>query len=157
MSKDGLKPDPQKTEAICSMDTPKDVAELQRFLEVANYMTKVLPKLSETSLPLRELLASEKWTWGQRQAKAFDILKKKIVAITTLKFFDPQRETTIQCDASSYALGAIKWYRTKVYADREGNPCDLVLLQEVRSIHIRKQARRSSKSRCLTYRREFNE
>lgn len=107
LSKDGLKPDPQKTEAISSMDTPKDAAELQRFLGVVNYMAKFIPKLSETSVPLREALASAKWTWGQQQAKAFSMLKKKIVAITTLKFFDPKTETTIQCDASSYALGAV--------------------------------------------------
>lgn len=107
LSKEGLKPDPQKAVAISSMEAPKDAAALQRFLGLVNYMAKFIPKLSETSVPLREALASGKWIWGKQQADAFNALKKKITKMTTLKFFDPKVEITIQCDASSYALGSV--------------------------------------------------
>lgn len=107
LSRDGLKPDPSKTAAIREMPEPKDATELQRFLGLATYMAKFIPKLSELSRPLREVLIAEEWHWGKQQAKAFGVLKQQIADITVLKYYNPKRSATIQCDASSFALGAV--------------------------------------------------
>ncbi|XP_055527046.1 uncharacterized protein LOC129719680 [Wyeomyia smithii] len=107
LSRDGLKPDPSKTAAISEMPQPRDAAELQRFLGLATYMAKFISKLSELSRPLREVLVSEEWHWGKQQAEAYRALKQKIAEITVLKYYNPKLEATIQCDASSYAVGAV--------------------------------------------------
>ena len=52
---EGLKPDPQKTQAIQFMQKPKDQAPVQRYLGFVNYLSKFLPKLSTLCKPLREL------------------------------------------------------------------------------------------------------
>ena len=56
LSKDGLKPDQKKTEAITAMPTPKSKEELQRFLGMLTYLAKFIPNLSQVASPLRKLL-----------------------------------------------------------------------------------------------------
>ena len=52
---EGLKPDPQKTQAIQFIQKPKDPAAVQRYLGFVNYLPKFLLKLSTLCKPLREL------------------------------------------------------------------------------------------------------
>jgi len=56
LSKDGLKPDPNKTEAIANMPCPKNKEELQRFLGMLTYLGKFIPNLSHVASPLRALI-----------------------------------------------------------------------------------------------------
>lgn len=107
LCKEGLKPDPSKTSAIQAMPEPKNVSELHRFMGLATYMAKFIPCLSEVSVPLRKLLKGVEWTWGKAEQAAFNQLKERIAKITSLRYFDPELQTTIQCDASGYALGAV--------------------------------------------------
>lgn len=55
---DGLKPNPQKVEAVkASMPCPTNREELQRFLVVLTYLSKFIPNMSQAVAPLRQLLA----------------------------------------------------------------------------------------------------
>ena len=56
LTKDGLKPDLKKTEAITAMPIPKNREELQRFLGMLTYLAKFIPNLSQVASPLRKLL-----------------------------------------------------------------------------------------------------
>ena len=40
ISKDGIKPDPKKVEAIVQMQLPEDEKQLTSFLELVNYLNK---------------------------------------------------------------------------------------------------------------------
>ena len=53
LSKEGLKPDPQKVRAITEMNRPQNKEELQRFLEMVTYVAKFIPNFSQISTPLR--------------------------------------------------------------------------------------------------------
>ena len=46
VTKEGLKPDPEKVTAIFDMLAPTDVKEVQRFGGFVNYLAKFLPSLS---------------------------------------------------------------------------------------------------------------
>ena len=59
VSKEGLKPDSKKTEAIKNMARPKNTEELQRFLGMITYLAKFIPNLSQTAAPLRTLLEKD--------------------------------------------------------------------------------------------------
>ena len=52
---DGIKVDPKKIEAVIHMDPPKNVASLESFNGMVNYLKKFSPVLSELSKPLRRL------------------------------------------------------------------------------------------------------
>ena len=57
---DGIKVDPKKIEAIIHMDPPQNVASLQSFNGMVNYLKKFSPVLSELSEPLRRLCKSDR-------------------------------------------------------------------------------------------------
>ena len=108
LSADGVKPDPQKVEAINGMSVPVNREELQRFLGVVTYLSKFIPNMSQKSAPLRQLLQKDiEWSWGKAEDDAFTSLKAAISSAPVLKFFDPEEPVTLSVDASSKGVGAV--------------------------------------------------
>ena len=58
ISNEGLKPDPDKVSAIKNLPKQTSSSEVQTLLGFVNYLCKFLPKLSDVSAPLRELISS---------------------------------------------------------------------------------------------------
>ena len=58
-TKNSVKPDPKKVEAMCNWPAPKDITQLQSFLGAVNYLVKFIPHLSALQAPLQDLLNSE--------------------------------------------------------------------------------------------------
>ena len=59
ITKDGLKPEPEKIKAVQEMPRPTSKNELLGLLGFVNYLSKFLPKLSENVQPLREMTTKE--------------------------------------------------------------------------------------------------
>ena len=103
----GVHPDPQKVEDIKALKSPTNEAELQHVLGMVTYMAPFIPRLSEHTANLRDLLKKgNEYTWTNSHEKAFQRIKAIISKETTLAYFDPTKPTTIQVDASSRGLGA---------------------------------------------------
>ncbi len=108
LSSSGLKPDVNKVEAIKAMDTPTDKAAVQRFLGMATYLAKFIPNFSQLAAPLRVLLEKNtEWHWDLPQQSSFERLKHAITNAPILKYYDMNKEVTIQVDASPNGLGAV--------------------------------------------------
>ena len=108
ISKDGIRPDPEKISAILGMSSPSSVQELRRFLGMVNFIGRHLPGLSTILSPLTQLLEKETaWTWGHPQQEAYKKVKKIVTTAPTLAMYNPELETIVQSDASSYGLGAV--------------------------------------------------
>ena len=59
VSAEGISADPQKTEAIRKLPTPKNVADVRSFLGMVNHVIKLAKNLASKTKPLRELLKKE--------------------------------------------------------------------------------------------------
>ena len=107
ISKDGLKPDPDKVTAIKNMPKPESKSEVLTLLGFVNYLSKFLPKLSEVSAPLRELTTEQaEFTWASQHNEAFVTIQQLVIQHPVLKFYNIE-EVTIQTDASDKGLGAV--------------------------------------------------
>jgi len=119
----GVKPDPDKIEAITRMPPPVDKKGVERLLGFVNYLAKFIPNLSSVTEPVRKLLKKEvEFTWSHEQQKAYDKIKEILTEQPgpVLKFFDVSKPVKVTCDASKSGLGAVLLQSDKpiAYASR---------------------------------------
>ena len=106
LTSEGVQADPGKVQAILEMTKPTDVAGVRRILETVNYLAKFLPHLSQISEPLRELTRNgQPFEWDKPHDDAFLEIKKLISMPPVLKYYEPNKDLTLQCDASEHGLG----------------------------------------------------
>ena len=95
-------------EWILKMPTPVDKQSLQRLLGMITYLGKFLPHLSDVTEPLRRLLDRDvEWHCDDAHEAALNQVKQLITREPVLRYFDNNKEVTLQCDASESGLGAV--------------------------------------------------
>ena len=103
-----MEADPSKIKAITEMPTPKDVADVRRFLGMVNYVGKFSPRIADLTQPIRDLLkADNDWAWGSVQQRAFEELRRELSSPAALAQYCPNRDTKVAADASSFGLGGV--------------------------------------------------
>ena len=72
-----------------------------------NYLSKFSAQLSELAEPNREL-SKEKvpFNWGPEHDNAFQLIKKEVVTAPILAYYNLNKPTMLQTDASCQGLGA---------------------------------------------------
>ena len=108
ITKDGLKIDQQKIEAINNYETPKDVKAVRRLLGMCNYLSRFIPNYSNLTTSISQLLKKDVlYTWSGEQEEAMKKIKEILMKAPTLRFYNPNNELTIENDASEYGRGSI--------------------------------------------------
>lgn len=114
---EGVHPDPEKVEAIRAIQEPQDTPELQTFFGIATYMVPFIPNLSAMSEPPRNLLKKDTdFQWSPSHKTAFENIKQSICREVSLTYFDPEKESVVQVDASLRGLGSALVQEGKVVA-----------------------------------------
>ncbi|KAL6455331.1 hypothetical protein MHYP_G00362250 [Metynnis hypsauchen] len=107
LTSEGLKIDPEKVRAVTEMPRPMDVKGVQRLVGMVNYLSKFYAHLSDDCEILRQLTHKDSiWDWTPMHEEAFVRLKTNISKTPVLKYYSPEEELTLQCDASETGLGA---------------------------------------------------
>ena len=79
ITKDGVKVDEAKVQAIRDMPAPTDVEGVKRLCGMAQYMAKFLPNLAATLEPIRALTRKDTpFVWSKECEDAFNTLKKNL-------------------------------------------------------------------------------
>jgi predicted aspartyl protease len=100
--------DDEKVAAITEMSPPVDIAGIQRFLGMVNFVGKFIPNKSEVLKPITELLSKKHdWFWGNSQQRAFEQIKTLLTSAPQLAFYDISRPTMISADSSLNGLGGV--------------------------------------------------
>jgi hypothetical protein len=121
LSRDGIKPQPKKIEAILAIKLPTKVKELCRFLGIVQYYRHLWAKRGKMLAPLTNLVGecsyskSDKklgkkkvpWHWDEGHQKAFDDVKAAIAKDVALAYPDFSKEFEIYTDSSSSQIGAV--------------------------------------------------
>lgn len=108
LTRDGVKIDPVKTDAIRKLQVPTDVASLQHLLGLYQHYARFHPGFAEVAVPLTDLTQKNRlWNWTASCPRAFETIKANLVAEPILLKPDFSKPFIIQTDWSPTALGAV--------------------------------------------------
>ena len=104
---DGQKPAQSKIKAIQEMPPLQCKKQVQSFIGMINYLSKFSAQLYELAKPIWEL-SKEKvpFNWGLEHNSVFHLIKKEIMVLPILAYYNPNKSTILQTDTSCKGLGA---------------------------------------------------
>ena len=104
----GVHPDSDKVQAIIDMQPSTNVHEVRRLLDMVQQIGKFSPNLADKTKLLRDLLClKNQWTWTEHQQQAFEVLKRELSSRPVLALYNPNANTLVAADASSFGLCAV--------------------------------------------------
>lgn len=108
ISKDGIKVNSSKIEAVKLFPIPQNQHDVRSFLGLANYYRKFVKGYSKVALPLNRLLTKNTpFKWTTECQDALKLLKEKLTNTPLLAYPDFRRQFILSCDASGMAIGYI--------------------------------------------------
>ena len=106
----GIEPDPATTEKIEKFPKPTDATSVRRFLGLASYYRRFVPRFSVLSAPLNQLTKKDaSFVWSKECEDSFESLKGALMTTPVLAYprFGPGNTFVLETDASIVGLGAV--------------------------------------------------
>ncbi len=112
--------DDKKVQAVLDWPQPQTVKELQRFLGFANFYRRFIRNFSSIASPLTAMTKrnTSRLVWSPEALQSFKELKARFTSAPILRHPDPERQFTVEVDASNMGVGA-------VLSQRHGEPAKL--------------------------------
>lgn len=117
LTPEGIEMDQEKISAVVNWETPESVKEVQGFLGFANFYRRFINGYSKIAMPLTALTKDAirqewikkgvKFEWSDKAEQAFRNLKTAFTTAPILRHWDPEREATVETDASDYVSGGV--------------------------------------------------
>jgi len=105
IGEDGVRMEKEKVQGVIEWPVPRSVKDVQKFLGLANYYRQFVKDFAKIAKPLHKMTRKEtKWSWGERQQKAFEELKEKFTTEPVLVTPDLDKEMRVEVDASDFAI-----------------------------------------------------
>ena len=115
LSTAGMKPDVNKVKAIIDMKPPQNKGEVRSLIGMITFLNRYIPNASSLLEPLRSLIKKDiHFKWTEDHDKILRKVKETVASCHTLSYFDREKATMVQADASMKGLGACLM--------QEGNP-----------------------------------
>ena len=124
---EGIKPDPEKVQALLTAPVPKDIHEIRRFCGMVQYLAKFLDNISHSLEPLHAMTKKNSaFNWNEKCDKAFKDTKQKIAEATMLGHYDPNITLELHVDSSQSGLGCVLLQNNRPleYASRSLSPAE---------------------------------
>jgi hypothetical protein len=104
----GIKMDPRKVQTVKNCTVPKIVKDVQAFLGFANFYRRFISGFSELASPLTRLTRKNiSFEWTPKAQTAFNALKEAFTTAPIVTHFDPEKEITVETDASDYVSAGV--------------------------------------------------
>ena len=108
IGKDGVRIEKEKIQGVIEWLVPKSVKDVQKFLGLANYYRWFVKNFAKIAKPLHEITRKEnKWSWRERQQKAFEELKERFMMEPVLVTPDLDKEMRVEVDTSDFATKGV--------------------------------------------------
>ena len=108
ISADGLKPLPEKLEAIRNLAPTKNIYEACQILGLLGYYRSFVPAFSDITLPITSLLKKNTpFVWSEKCQLALDYLQEMFCNKVILQFPDPNKPYVFYTDASNNAYSSV--------------------------------------------------
>lgn len=108
ISNEGVKPNPEKVQAVRDFPIPKSCKDIKSFLGLAGYYRRFIANFSQITKPMTSLLKKDvPFIWDEPQQQAFNTCKSILTTTPILQYPDFNREFVLTTDASIHAIGAI--------------------------------------------------
>ncbi|GBM97191.1 Retrovirus-related Pol polyprotein from transposon opus [Araneus ventricosus] len=96
ITRSGVQVDPDKTAAIREMVPPKNVKQVQSFLQTCSWYRMFISNFAEKSRPLSNLTTKNSpWKWEEEEQKAFNTLTQCLKTAPILKQVDDTKPFVI--------------------------------------------------------------
>ncbi|KAI0995439.1 Transposon Tf2-9 polyprotein [Podosphaera aphanis] len=104
----GIKMDPRKVETVKNWAAPKSLKDVQAFLGFANFYRRFIRGFSALAFPLTKLTRKNiPFVWSAEAHASFQALKTSFTTAPILAHFDPEKEITVETDASDYVTAGV--------------------------------------------------
>ena len=104
----GVHPRSSKVNEIVDAPMPKDMKQVQSFIGLCNYYSRFIPHFASKMAPFYALMQKpSKFQWTNIHQQAFDDIKSSFVECKILQHFDPNSQTCLETDSSSYGIGCV--------------------------------------------------
>ena len=108
IGEDGVRMEKAKVQGVIEWPVPKSMKDMQKFLGLANYYRRFVKDFAKIARPLYEMTRKEnKWSWGERQQKAFEELKERFTTEPVLVAPDLDKKMRVEADASDFTTEGV--------------------------------------------------
>ncbi len=122
LTRDRIKPQPKKVQAILALNPPNHVKEVRQFLRMVQYYRNMWARCSEMLAPLIDQVGEcgetkttkknktkkKPWRWDPIHQHAFNNVKAAIANKSVLAYPDCLKPFEIYTDTSATQLGAVR-------------------------------------------------